>query len=330
MLAAYHVAPNQLELRDAPLPVLDPGEALIRVRACAFCGSDTHDLARAPGAPRIPGHEFSGTVEQLSGESPFSVGDPVCVDPIVRCGQCDYCAEGRDHLCRSMGVIGCQGPGGFAEFVKAPIANLRARSPGLSFEAATLADPLAVGLHAVSLAPATDDARCLVLGAGPVGLLTAQVLHLRGAREVWLADIEPGRLALARSLGPFRTVDLAAQPPEALPKECHLAVEAAGGQAPTLDLALASLRKGGTVLCIAQRPPWQLPYPTVLFSELRLQGVFGQRSADFIEAIALLGAGDVSGEPLISDRFPLLEVQPALDRLLEPSSMKVVVTMETS
>jgi threonine dehydrogenase-like Zn-dependent dehydrogenase len=328
MLAAYHVAPSQLELRETPLPVLEPGEALIRVRACAFCGSDKHDLGRVPGAPRVPGHEFSGVAEVLAGEASISVGDAVCVDPIVRCGRCDYCASGRDHLCRTMGVVGCQTPGGFADFVKAPVANLRPKPPGPSFEAATLADPLAVALHAASLAPTVDDARCLVLGAGTIGLLMAQVLRLRGAREVWLADIEEGHLALARSLGPFETVNLATQPGEALPDECDLAVELAGGDAPTLDLAIASLRKGGTALCIAQRPPSHVAYPTILFSELRLQGVFGQRSPDFAEAITLLGTGQVSGEPLISDRFPLSQVQAALDRFLEPSSVKVVVTTD--
>jgi (R,R)-butanediol dehydrogenase/meso-butanediol dehydrogenase/diacetyl reductase len=328
MLAAYHVAPNRLELCETPLPALEPGEALIRVRACAFCGSDRHDLARAPGAPRVPGHEFSGAVERLAGEASVSVGDPVCVDPIVRCGRCDYCLSGRDHLCRSMSVVGCQTPGGFAEFAKAPIANLRPKPPVLSFEAATLADPLAVALHATGLAPTIDRARCLVLGAGTIGLLMAQVLRLHGAREVWLADIEEGHLALARGLGPFGTVNLATQPTEALPDECDLAVELAGGEALTLDLAIASLRKGGTALCIAQRPPSQLPYPTMLFSELRLQGVFGQRSADFAEAISLLGNGQIRGEPLISDRFPLREVQAALDRFLEASSVKVVVVLD--
>jgi len=194
MLAAYHVAPNRLELRETPLPALEPGEALIRVEACAFCGSDKHDLARVPGAPRVPGHEFSGVVDQLAGDAPLSVGDAVCVDPIVRCGRCDHCLSGRDHLCRTMGVVGCQDPGGFAEFVKAPARNLHPKPPGLSFEAATLADPLAVALHAISLVPPVDGARCLVLGAGTIGLLMGQLLQLRGAREVWLADIEEGHL----------------------------------------------------------------------------------------------------------------------------------------
>jgi threonine dehydrogenase-like Zn-dependent dehydrogenase len=325
MVAAYHVAPKRLELRETPLPELEPGEALIRVKACAFCGSDKHDLGRVPGTPRVPGHEFSGVVEELNGESAAPVGEAVCVDPIVRCGECDYCASGRDHLCRTMHVVGCQDPGGFAEFVKAPVANLRPKPAGLSSGVATLADPLAVALHAVSLVPPVEGARCLVLGAGTIGLLVGQVLRLRGAREVWLADIEEGHLTLARSLGPFETVNLATQPAEELPKECDLAVELAGGEAPTLDLAIASLRKGGTALCIAQRPPSLLPYPTMLFSELRLQGVFGQRSGDFAEAIDLLGKGEIIGEPLITDRFPLAQIQTALDRFLEPASVKVVI-----
>jgi len=227
-----------------------------------------------------------------------------------------------------MAVVGCQTPGGLAEFVKAPVANLRLKPPGLSFEAATLADPLAVALHATSLAPGIDGTRCLVLGAGTIGLLMAQVLRLRGAREVWLADIEEGHLALARSLGRYETVNLATDSADALPRECDLTVELAGGEAPTLDFAIHALRKGGTALCIAQRPPSRLPYPTMLFGELRLQGVFGQRSADFAEAITLLATGQVNGEPLISDRFPLQQAQAALHRFLQPSSVKVIVTAE--
>jgi threonine dehydrogenase-like Zn-dependent dehydrogenase len=325
MLAACHVAPNRLELREIPPPDLAEGEVLIQVRACAFCGSDKHDLVHAPSEPRVPGHEFAGVVEEVQGEAQVAAGDRVVVDPIMRCGECDYCREGRDHLCRSMAVIGCQTAGGFAELVKAPIRNLHPKPDGLSFEAATLADPLAVALHALELAPPATGQRCLVLGAGTIGLLVGQALALQGAGEVWLADIEESHLELARRLSRFETVNLATQSPDALPTECDLAVELAGGTAPTLGLAIASLRKGGVALCVAQRPPCDIPYPALLFRELRLQGVFGQRSPNFAEAIRLLGAGEIDGEPLITDRFPLAQVQEAFERFLEPPSVKVVV-----
>jgi len=325
MLAAYHVAPNRLELREVPSPELAEGEALIRVKACAFCGSDKHDLVHASGEPRVPGHEFAGVVEEVRDESRVVVGDPVVVDPIMRCGECDYCRDGRDHLCRSMAVIGCQTAGGFAELVKAPTRNLHPMPDSVSFEAATLADPLAVALHAVELAPPVAGQRCLVLGAGTIGLLVGQVLALHGAGEVRLADIEESHLELARYLGRFQTVNLATQPTDALLTECDLAVELAGGTAPTLGLAIASLRKGGVALCVAQRPPCDIPYPSLLFRELRLQGVFGQRSPNFVEAIHLLGTRRIDGEALITDRFPLADVQDAFDRFLEPSSVKVVV-----
>jgi threonine dehydrogenase-like Zn-dependent dehydrogenase len=325
MLAAFHVSPDRLALRDVPVPSLSEGEALIRVRACAFCGSDRHDLADTPAEPRVPGHEFAGTVEHVPTGTPFAPGDPVVVDPIMRCGQCDYCCEGRDHLCRSMAVIGCQTPGGFAEFVKAPAGNLRRMPDGLPFEVATLADPLAVALHAVDLVSPVEGQRCVIYGAGTIGLLVAQVLRLRGAANVALVDIEPGHLDLAGGLGPFETVHVGADEPAGLPRECHLAVELAGGAGPTLGQAIASTRKGGTVLCVAQRPPTELPYPSVLFGELRLQGTFGQTSRNFAEAIDLLGSGRIAGAPLVTDRFPLTQAQAALERFLEPASVKVVV-----
>lgn len=326
MLAAFHVGPNQLELHEVPTPTVEEGEALIRIKACAFCGSDKHDLGRVPAEPRVPGHEFSGVVEQVSGEAPFSIGDPVIVDPIVRCRQCDYCRGGRDHLCRSMAVIGCQTPGGFAGSVKAPVRNLHPKPEGLSYEVATLADPLAVALHAADLARPVEGQRCLILGAGTIGLLMAQVLCFHGTGEVWLADIEESHLRLARSLGSFGTVNLSTQQPQDLPSECDLAVELAGGAGPTLGLAIESVRKGGTVLCVAQRPPCEITYPSVLFRELRLQGVFGQTSENFALALRLLASRDIEGEALVTDRFPLLQIQAALDRCLSPSSVKVVVT----
>lgn len=325
MLAAFHVAPNRLELRDVPAPVPGEDEALIRVRACGFCGSEKHDLSREPVEPRIPGHEFCGVVEQAPAGAAFSPGAPVVVDPIMRCGQCDYCPEGRDHLCRSMAVIGCQTPGGFAEFVKTPVRNLHALPAGLSFEAATLADPLAVALHAADLAGSTEGKRCLILGAGTIGLLLAQVLAMRGAARICLADIEESHLAIARRLGSFETVLVGGSQPAALPADCDLAVELAGGSGPTLGLAVDSVRKGGTVLCVAQRPPTEIAYPTVLFRELRLQGVFGQRSVDFAEAVRLLADKQIEGEILVTDCFPLADVQAAYERFLEPSSVKVVV-----
>jgi len=325
VLAAFHVAPNRLELRATADPKPAEDEAIIRVRACGFCGSDKHDLSRAPAEPRIPGHEFCGVVEQASFGASFSPGDRVVVDPIMRCGQCDYCLEGRDHLCRTMAVIGCQTAGGFAELVKAPLRNLHPLPAELSFEAATLADPLAVALHAADLAGAVEGKRCLILGAGTIGLLLAQVLAMRGAAAVWLADIEETHLDLARRLGLFETILVSASQAPDLPSDCDLAVELAGGGGSTLAMAIDSVRKGGTVLCVAQRPPTEVSYPAILFRELRLQGVFGQRSKDFAEAIRLLATGQIQGEALITDCFPLGQVQAAYERFLQPSSVKVVV-----
>jgi len=325
MLAALHVAPNRLEVIEVPAPDPAPGEVVVAVRACAFCGSDRHDLAHQPAEPRIAGHEFAGVVVQEAADTPDLVGQAVIVDPIMRCGRCDYCRAGQDHLCRSMAVIGCQTPGGFAELVKAPAGNLHPKPEGLPFAVATLADPLAVALHAAELACAVPGARCLILGAGTIGLLLAQVLAFQEAGEVWLADIEATHLELARRLGAFRTVDLSGGATEGLPGECDLAVEVAGGAAPTLGWAIAAVRKGGTVLCVAQRPPTEIAYPTLLFRELRLQGVFGQRARDFGRAVELLGTGRIAGAPLITDCFPLAEAQAALERFLEPSSVKVVV-----
>jgi threonine dehydrogenase-like Zn-dependent dehydrogenase len=333
MKAALHVDRFRLDLVERPIPEPEAGESLLRVKACGFCGSDKHDFATPPKRQQIPGHEFAGVVEEISGDpSGFSAGDRVLVRPKIMCGGCYQCREGDPELCENVRVYGCRGdqpPGGFAELVKVQTRYLRKMPEGISFAEATMADPLAVAIHGFDFTPDVEGERIAIFGAGVIGLLAAQVAHLRGAPRVFLIDINPDHLALGKQLGPF----------EALPArddESHLeklqaagieiSVELAGGDAPTLDHAIRVTRKGGTVLLVSQRPGGSfIDYQRVMFQELRLQGVAGQRDANFTEAIELMGAGSVQVRPLLSATFPLERIQEALETALQPGSLKVVV-----
>jgi len=329
--AAYNIGSNRLQIRDAATPEAGEGEAIVAVHACAFCGSDIHDFAREIGKEeeRIPGHEFCGIVREIAPNPGFATGDAVVVDPIIRCGSCDYCRSGRDNLCRSMAVIGCQGPGAFAEKVCVPVANLHRKPASLSFETATLTDPLAVAIHTTNLVGAgIEDAVCVVFGAGTIGIFTAQVLALRGSGRVFLVDINSRHLEIASNLGNFicinaREEDVASR---LQGEEVTLSIELAGGEAPTFEQAVSATAKGGTVMCVAQRPKGSsFDYQRVLFNELKVQGVFGQTRASFREAIRLLESESIRTDGIITDVFHLENIQSALERALEPDSMKVVV-----
>lgn len=334
MKAALHVDRFRLDLVERPIPELESGESLLRVKACGFCGSDKHDFATPPRRQQIPGHEFAGVVEKMSGDpGVFSVGDRVLVRPKITCGQCYQCREGDAELCERIRVYGCRGdqpPGGFAEYVKVATRHLRPMPAEMSFAQATMADPLAVAIHGFDFTPDMEGERVAIFGAGVIGLLAAQVAHLRGASRIFLVDINLDHLQLGETLGPFETVlaqDDGSHLEQLVEARIGISVELAGGDAPTLDHAIEVTRKGGTVLLVSQRPGGSfIDYQHVMFSQLRLQGVAGQHDRNFSEAIELMGSKQVQVEPILAASFPLESIQEALETALQPGSLKVIVT----
>jgi threonine dehydrogenase-like Zn-dependent dehydrogenase len=331
--AALHVDKFRLDLVERPVPEPGDGECLLRVEACGFCGSDKHDFATPPKRQQTPGHEFAGVVEKIVGDDHgFTAGDRVVVRPKITCGRCYQCREGDPELCENVRVYGCRGdqpPGGFAEYVKVQTRHLRRLGPGVSFAEGTMADPLAVAIHAWNFTPDIEGVPVAIFGAGVIGLLAAQVAHIRGASPVFLIDIDEEHLRLAEALGPFET--LRAQEDgshlEVL-RDAHvgISVELAGGDAPTLDHAIATTLKGGTVLLVSQRPGGSfIDYQHVMFSQLRLQGVSGQTEASFGEALELMDSGKVRVAPVITAGFPLDRIQEGLEKALEPGVLKVYV-----
>lgn len=332
MRAAFHVDAHRLELRrDVPDPQPGPDEVLIQVKACGFCGSDKHDLETPPRRQQIPGHEFAGIIAG-GGDGEFPAGAPVVPNPGIRCGQCPACLSGQDHLCENKRVYGCRGnqpPGGFAEYVKVLKQNLNRVPEGVDFDEITLADPLAVAIHAIRLGPDPRGLNCVIFGAGPIGLLAAQVLAQMNARRVLLVDISASHLKVGKSLGTFETflIDPATDPfSHDLGGPFDLSLELAGGNAPTLDQAIHYSQRGGTILLISQRPGGShFNYQHVLFKELKLIGCAGQNRRDFSEAIDWIGSRRIQIKPIISARFPLDEVQSAYDHCITRDALKVIV-----
>lgn len=329
MKAGFLAAVRKFDTREVPAPVAGAGEALIKVKCCAFCGSDLHDAASGWAAPRIPGHEFAGVVETIDDPSKrFKVGDRVVINPVMSCGKCDRCLSGNNHLCDKFAVIGCQTPGGFAQYVKVPVSSLRHLPNGLSFKAASLSDPLAVAVHAGELCGDVKGKRCFVFGAGPIGLFMLQVLRIKGAGELVISDLYASHLAVAKKVAPEVTTLNAKDDPNydsINGRRFDIGIELAGGKAPTLAKALQLTVRGGLVVQIAQRPPTEIDCGALVFGEKRIQGVFGQRSENFDQALAMLGNGAIDGEALITDTFDLDHMMEAYQRLLEADSIKVVV-----
>lgn len=331
---------KKLNLRDVPQPVPAPGEVLVRVAACGICGSDVHGYDGSSGRripPIVMGHEAAGTVaaagEGITGLAP---GDRVTFDSTIFCGECPFCARGAINLCDRRTVLGVscgeyRRAGAFAEFVTVPERIVHRLPPSLSFAEAAMLEPTAVALHAVRVSGLKAGERALVLGAGMIGLLTMQAARAAGAARVLIADIDATRLELARSFGADETLhlsgdDLVREITARTTGGVDVAFEAVGRQE-TIDNAIASVRKGGTVTLIGNiSPRVTIPLQVVVSRELRLQGTAAS-AGEYPQAIAMIDRGEIHVKPLITAVAPLEEGPRWFERLYahEPNLIKIVL-----
>jgi L-iditol 2-dehydrogenase len=250
MKALVYTGPEALDFRDAPGPARHPGDALIDVAHVGICGSDMHAWAghdeRRP-APLILGHEAAGMVIDGPG-----LGTRVTVNPLVTCGACEDCRDGRENLCSRRQIISMPPrEGAFAQQLAIPSGNLVPIPDDIPTEKAALAEPIACGWHAVRLARRMlnrpiGEARCLVFGGGAIGLGAALVLATHGAAEVWLAETNPVRRAILEKAGDFRVFDPISGPG---PAAIDLAIDGVGIPI-TRAAASVAARPGGVIVHI--------------------------------------------------------------------------------
>lgn len=339
MRAAFCPGPGRVAVRDAPEPRPRDDEVVLQVRACGLCGSDLHWFTGAVAPPRVcPGHEMAGEIAALgAGVTGLRLGDRVTVEPLAVCGGCPECRGGRPQLCARRRILGLQRDGGLAERVAVPARAVFPVPAQMDWATAALAEPLAVGVHAVRLAAVAPGQRVLILGAGAVGLLAVLAARAAGA-EVWVSARHPHQAALAARLGAARV--LAATPAAeaeraalAAAEPVDVVLETVGGTATTLAEAVASVRPGGTVVVLGvfTAAP-SLPALAVLTKEVRLLGsmMYDRRGTpvDFAAAIALLAADAQAAGALVTHRLPLDAVQRAFDVAADrrAGAVKVAVT----
>jgi L-iditol 2-dehydrogenase/galactitol-1-phosphate 5-dehydrogenase len=193
-----------LEVSDVPLPEpLGPDSLLIRIAHAGICNSDIH-RGFGGGAyhyPLIMGHEFSGVVERTAAGSRYSEGDRVAVYPLLPCRCCPPCQTGDYAQCLDYDYFGSRRHGGFAEYLYVPEANLLPVPENVPLLHASLTEPCAVALHGASHLDVQPGRSAAVFGGGPIGNMAAQWLALRGASPVFVVDVDPRKLELARSMG---------------------------------------------------------------------------------------------------------------------------------
>lgn len=329
-----------------PRPTPGPGQVLVRIAYCGICGSDI-PRTFTKGAYRFPiviGHECAGTVAACGvGVDDLAPGEPVTVFPLIWCGRCEPCQQGRYAQCVDYDYLGSRSNGALAGYVVAPRRNLVRVPAGVSLAVAAMTEPAAVALHAVRRAGAVTEQTVAVFGAGPIGLMVAQWARALGASKVLLFDIVPRKLALARALGfehalDSRAVEVVKQvEAETEGQGAHVCIEAAGAPPTTLQ-ALASTRRGGRAVLLGN-PAGDVTLPAGLISQLmrREAIVLGTWNSDFSATgndddwravLAAMASGTLDLEPLITHRVPLVGAFDALQMMRDQTDFYAKVLID--
>ena len=332
---------NNLQYCDVAAPDVGPREVLLKVKACGICGSDVHGLDGSTGRRRPPvimGHEAAGVIVDLGAEvREWNKGQRVTFDSTIYCGRCGFCRAGQINLCDNRRVLGvsCEEyrrDGAFAQYVALPQRILYPLPDELSFEHASMVEPLSVAVHAVNITDISLGDVAVVVGTGMVGLLVVQVLRAAGCGRIIAVDLDRRRLDLAQRLGadvglPAGEVDV---PSEVLQltggRGADVAVEVAGLTA-TVKMAVDALRKGGQLTLVGNLSPQvELPLQAVVTRELTLRGSCASRG-DYPVCLDMLGRGAIDVAPLISAVAPLADGAAWFKRLYEGNEglMKVVL-----
>jgi (R,R)-butanediol dehydrogenase / meso-butanediol dehydrogenase / diacetyl reductase len=324
---------RRLVVFECPAPEPGPGQALVEVSYCGICGSDLHfrEVPELFPAGTVPGHEFSGRIVAVGdGVGGWSAGDRVCVLPFGQCGECASCRTGDEQVCEHAvtgGVgLGTGRPGAYAGQVVVDERMLFSLPDSVDDRAGTLVEPLAVAIRAVDQARVAVDEPVLVLGAGPIGLLTALVLRHRGVRRVVVCSRNPARARRAAALGlDTVSVDEVALTASAESPAC---VFDCAGTPAAAQLAVQTLRPLGRLLLVGlSLTPLDLAAPAIVIKELTIQGVIAYRRAQFQAAIDMLAAGAIPVGELITEVVPLAEAEMAFRSLTTRGTEKVKILL---
>jgi threonine dehydrogenase-like Zn-dependent dehydrogenase len=325
---------GQLAYEQRPIPRPEqPTDVLVKIETCGICGTDLNILATPPAHKATPniiiGHEGVGVVEAVgAGVAGLAPGDRVVIAPRLTCGQCRYCRKGLNNQCTNYSTIGTTIDGAFAPYLRAPQSALYKISPNVPSDDAAFFEPLSCVVGSVKRAPIEAGDNVVVIGAGPMGLLFAQLYRLLGAGKVIVADISAYRLTFAEEMG----VDAALNPtqldlPGAVQELTDLGadvvVDAVGNQ---MGMAIKLARRGGQVVLFGLRPhdnPAVNQY-TITRYDLTIHGAFVGLNP-FEQTIQLLESRRIQPSVLITHRVPLSALAQGVDIMRSGKGMKVMV-----
>jgi threonine 3-dehydrogenase len=330
-----------LEFTQRPEPEPGTDEVKIRVLRTGICGTDLHIdswdawAAGAVDAPLIPGHEFCGEVVAVGDAvRDVRVGDQVSGEGHVVCGTCRNCRAGRRHLCIRTSSVGVNRDGAFAEFVVLPESNVWVHHVPVDPDLGAVFDPLGNAVHTALSFPLVGE-DVLITGAGPIGLMAAQVARHVGARYVVITDVSDYRLRLARSMGVDLALDVSresvaeAQHRLGMVEGFDVAMEMSGHPSALPDV-LANLNHGGRIAMLGlPSAPIEIDWGKVVTHMITIKGIYGREMFETWYAMSAMLRSGLDVSAVITHRFPAGKWQDAFAAARGGQCGKVVLDWES-
>ncbi|MFW6238752.1 MAG: NAD(P)-dependent alcohol dehydrogenase [Halanaerobiales bacterium] len=336
MKANYLIDTEELKFKEIEKPEINPEQVLVKIKSVGICGSDMHYYKHGRigdfvvEEPLILGHEVAGEIQKVGNKvEGLESGDAVAIEPGVPCRVCEFCKTGRYHLCSD--VIFMATPpvdGAFVEYVSYPADFVYKLPENVSYEEGAMLEPMVVGMNAAQKADISLGDKVIILGAGPIGLVTLQAIKAAGASDITITDVNDLRLKKAKELGATRTINVREEEVKDS-GEYDVVLEAAGVIQTTQQTA-ELVKKGGRIVLVGMAPEGSFEYPVakILAKEVTVKGIFRYANL-YPRAINLVEAGQVELKSLISDRFDFEDLPAAFKFADENAeeSIKVMVNL---
>jgi len=345
MKAAIFYGPNEMRLEEVKKPEITEQEVLVKVNSSAVCGTDVRIFegkkTKGVRTPSVIGHELVGTIEEVGTEvSEFHVGDRVGVMPVIPCGKCYYCMNGKENVCQNRTAIGYEFDGGFAEYVRIPSTALKSGNlvklpDHVSFEEAVVAEPLACCLNGQKKSNVKMGDVVVIVGGGPIGLMHVQLAKIAGAKKVILSEPIDHRREKALEAG----ADIAVNPMAESLEDIVLAeTDGLGADVvimaigvPTLVNSSANLlKKGGTLNLFAgfTKGVFSEIDPNIIhYNEINVNGTSALTRADYHQSLALIASGQINTKVLTTTGYTLDDIEQAIHDVRTGKGMKSVISV---
>ncbi len=345
MKAALLTGIKQFELKDVPVPkIINDTDVLVQIKTVGVCGSDIHYYtsgrigSQVVQFPFTIGHEAAGIIEKTGkGVTKVKAGGRIAIDPAVSCGVCDQCKAGRENTCRKLLFLGCptQLEGCLSEFIAINEKCCYPINDTMTFEKATLSEPLAIGVYAVERSLIKEEANVAILGAGPIGMSVFHVLRTKNIGNVYVTDKLEERLGFSRKLNPIWTgnpdrSDIIKEITELEPLLVDVVFECSGDSR-AITQGIKLLKPGGKLVIVGIPEEDEILFPIHELRRKEITIVNVRRQVNCTQkAIDLLNSGKINMDSMVTHRFKLENTKDAFDLVANyrDGVMKAIINVD--